>query len=332
MKSKILYIFVLIACWGCKVESELDYPNTPQGNIEALWNMIDTKYCFIDEKCPTWSELLPEYLEKANKIVADDEFALFDLCCELLDTLNDGHVNIFTSFEYYICRKWFEKYPKNYNWDIIKEKYLTDYKSISSMQYDIIHDSIGYISYSSFSDNFSHTNIYYILTYFADCKAIILDVRNNGGGALTNAEKLASIFTDEDVHVGYIQHKTGKNHNDFSELSEMYIKKDVSKNKWKRPVIVLCNRHSYSATNYFINACRYLKNVRTIGGKSGGGGGIPMSYEMPNGWLVRFSSVRMLDVEKKSIEDGIMPDEAVDCVNEGKDDILEKAIEIIEKI
>ena len=37
---------------------------------------------------------------------------------------------------------------------------------------------------------------------------LILDVRNNGGGNLTNSERIAARFTNEKVLTGYIQHKT----------------------------------------------------------------------------------------------------------------------------
>ena len=58
---------------------------------------------------------------------------------------------------------------------------------------------------------------------------------------------------------------------------------------------------------------------------------MPLSYEMPCGWMVRFSSVRMYDADQKDIEQGIEPDVAVEMKSQDKDDIIEKAIEIIEK-
>lgn len=54
-----------------------------------------------------------------------------------------------------------------------------------------------------------------------------------------------------------------------------------------------------------------------------------MSYELPCGWLVRFSSVRMYDADKNDIEQGIEPDVEVNITSTDKDDIIEKAIELI---
>ena len=75
---------------------------------------------------------------------------------------------------------------------------------------------------------------------------------------------------------------------------------------------------------------RYAGNhVAIIGGTSGGGGGMPMSYELPCGWTVRFSSVRMYDADKKDIEQGIEPNLKINMTSTTQDDIIEKAIDII---
>lgn len=105
--------------------------------------------------------------------------------------------------------------------------------------------------------------------------------------------------------------------------------------KWLKPVVVLTNCRAYSATNSFANAMRYAPNATLVGATTGGGGGMPLSYELPNGWIVRLSSVPMYDREKQSIENGVKPDVPVNLTTElaaqGKDDLIEKAIEILTK-
>lgn len=53
---------------------------------------------------------------------------------------------------------------------------------------------------------------------------------------------------------------------------------------------------------------------------------MPMSYEIPCGWMVRFSSVRMYDRDKKDIEQGIEPDILITMKSTDQDDIIERAI------
>ena len=90
----------------------------------------------------------------------------------------------------------------------------------------------------------------------------------------------------------------------------------------------------YSTANLFTCALKHAKNVTQIGGISGGGGGMPMTHYLPNGWAVTMSGQRMtLDVNKVHIERGIEPDIYVTITDEDKnnniDSILEKAVEVL---
>lgn len=314
---------------ACHSSEEMVYSTDPVENVEALWQIIDTRYCYIEEKGIDWNAIHEEYIAKAEMLDKQDPVALFDLCAGMLDSLHDGHVNLYTPFDVSRSTAWYDTFPANYN-SHIQAMYMQNYRVAGGLYYcTIANDSIGYIYCSSFSSSFSNSNLYWIFTAFKDCKGLIIDVRNNGGGDLTNVYKLASPFFTDDRLVGYWQHKTGPGHTDFSELEELHADASLVGSKWLRPTVVLCNRRSYSATNSFVNMMRYADHVLLVGGTSGGGGGMPMSYEMPCGWSVRFSSVRMYDADKKDIEEGIEPDVKVTMVSTDKDDIIEKAIEII---
>lgn len=51
--------------------------------------------------------------------------------------------------------------------------------------------------------------------------------------------------------------------------------------------MLLINRHSYSATNDFVNAMRYFPNVTLVGDKTGGGSGLPFlqSFRMVGAYV-----------------------------------------------
>lgn len=102
--------------------------------------------------------------------------------------------------------------------------------------------------------------------------------------------------------------------------------------RWQKKVIVLTNRHSYSATNDFVNSMRSFPNVTLVGDKTGGGSGLPFSSELPNGWGVRFSASPHLDAQKQHIEFGIDPDKKVDMSKEDENNDLDTIIEEARKI
>ena len=192
---------------------------------------------------------------------------------------------------------------------------------------------MGYIRYSSFSSAVSFASLQYIGEFFKACRGIVIDLRNNGGGSLGYSEDFASIFMREKTLTGYIRHKTGQGHSDFSELSEVYTPKNSRLDWSDRRVVVITNRRCYSATNDFVCRVKNAPNVTVIGGITGGGGGIPTSNELPNGWMVRFSACPMYDREGNDTEFGIPSTHRVGMrtadLLKGRDTLIEYARKLL---
>lgn len=313
---------------SCIREEEFD--NTPQGNFEALWQMIDEHYCFFDYKQNEYGLDWNEVRDRYAPLITPDmpQKGLFEVLGNMLAELRDGHVNLYTTYDVARYWKWYEDYPANFN-DSIQRRYLgTNYKIAGGLKYTILDDNIAYVYYESFSTGIGDGNLSEMLNELAFCNGLILDVRNNGGGMLTNATKLAARFTNEEVTTGYMCHKTGTGHNDFSAPEAVKITPSDGV-RWQKPVALLTNRRSYSATNDFVNSMRQLPLVTVIGDRTGGGSGMPFSSELPNGWSVRFSACPMYGPDMEQLEFGIEPDIHVNMtsedMNRGIDTIIETA-------
>lgn len=78
-----------------------------------------------------------------------------------------------------------------------------------------------------------------------------------------------------------------------------------------------------------------IPGVTVIGATTGGGSGMPYSYELPNGWSVRLSACPILDAKGQPTEFGVEPTEgfAVDMdpldALQGHDTILDTAINFL---
>lgn len=309
--------------------SEEEYENTTSGNFEALWKIMDEHYCFFEEKEQAlgvnWNNVYTKYKPQVSEPLAQKQ--LFEVLCNMLGELRDGHVNMVSAFDYGRNWTWKEDYPTYFS-DTLQRIYLgTDYRIASGLQYRILDDNTGYIRCSTFDTAFGDGNLDEIFYYLAPCNGLIIDIRSNGGGMLTSAEKLAQRFTNEKRLVGYMQHKTGKGHNDFSGMKEQHIT-PANGMRWQKGVVVLTNRGVYSAANEFTKYMKAL-GATIIGDHTGGGGGMPFSSELPNGWAVRFSACPMFDVTKQSVENGIEPDVNVQITDDdftrGRDTIIEYA-------
>ena len=306
--SLLLVLFILLlaglSMTSCD-DNNFDFENTPHGNFEALWTLIDHNYCFFEYKEIDWEEAKAKYGARVTNNMSND--ALFKLMAQMLSELKDGHVNLISTHDVSRYWRWKEDYPPNFYIDII-DKYLSnDYYTASSMKYKILEDNVGYIYYGSFSNTISNSGFSQILNRMSLCNGIILDVRENGGGSLTNVDRIASRFFNERTLVGYISHKLGAAHDNFSDLYPKYIESSNSI-RYQKPIVILTNRGCYSATNEFVSTMKYAHNVTVVGDKTGGGSGFPFSSELPNGWSVRFSTSPTFNAEKEHIEFGVDPD------------------------
>lgn len=312
-----------------------EQPSTNRGNFEALWEIIDQHYCFFAEKDVDWAQVHDRYLPRISEEMTPEE--LFNVCAEMLDELRDGHTNLSAPFNVSYYRKWWSDYPQNFDERIIEQYYFNfNYRSIGSMTYGILPQNVAYIRYPSFSAAIGEGNLDYVLAYCATADGLIIDIRDNGGGDMTNVETLVARFITQPTPAGYISHKTGPGHDDFSEpFPYTYNPAGHGRMRWAKPTVVLTNRSTFSAANNFVSVMQYLPQVKIAGARTGGGSGMPFNSELPNGWGVRFSACSVLDSRGLSTEFGIDPSEgcAVDLDPEaalaGRDTMLDFAISLI---
>ena len=123
---------------GC-IDDE-QYPDSPQGNFEALWKIIDEHYCFFDYKQHEygldWLEVYNKYNVRAREGVNKQQ--LFEILTDMLAELRDGHVNLYSAFDNGRYWRWHEDYPTNFS-DTLLRRYLgTDYRIAGALRYRIL--------------------------------------------------------------------------------------------------------------------------------------------------------------------------------------------------
>lgn len=311
-----------------------EYADDPQGNFEALWTIIDEHYCFLDEKGIDWDAVHDTYARRIGPEMTREE--LFIVCADMLDELKDGHVNLSAPFNTSYYRKWWSDYPQNFSERLIEESYFNfNYRQTGGMKFGILSENIGYIYYSSFSNPVGEGNLDNVIYFLKNTQGLIIDVRDNGGGNLTVVDKLVSQFIDQTITAGYICHKTGPGHDDFSRPFAYTIEPATGHVRWLKPVVVLTNRSTFSAANNFVSIMKSRKNTAIVGDITGGGSGMPFSSELPCGWGIRFSASPVYDADMNLTENGVEPsrncriDMNPAAEARGRDSIVDFAIALI---
>lgn len=327
-------------------------PDVSSGSIfDQVWSFADQEYSFFDFKEVDWAAARETYRPPA--LDASNEAELFDLLADMLFQLRDGHVNLTSDFDRSRNWQWFLDYPANFDLSVLEREYFTDADGVSIQEYvgdaftlmEFPDDEpastdgdVGYIRYSSFGSPVRSQDMDYVIERFSSHAGLIIDLRDNGGGSLSNVFTIAERLIEEPVIVAAQQIKNGPGHEQFTPLEDIVLSPQAGSSTYSRPVVVLTNRLCYSATNYFVTMVRGLENVTVMGDRTGGGGGIPSYTELTNGWILRVSSSRLyindpsetLSLAERNVEHGVDPEIFVSSTEAelalGVDTILDTAI------
>lgn len=301
---------------------------SPHSIFEQVWTFTDENYSFFEYKKIDWDSVKIEYEKKIDEKMSEEE--LFDVLADMLFLLKDGHVNLSADFDRSRNWHWYLDYPPNYDFALLERNYFKHQEQYVGSFILCDFQDVGYVHYRSFGNFVEQDDMDYIINKFKDYKGIIIDVRNNGGGSVSNVYAIAERFVNQEIEVAYEQDKNGPGHEDFTDKKSVKLTPREDKDSFDKPVVILTNRLCYSATNMLVTLMSSLPQLTIIGDKTGGGGGTPTFTELSNGWTLRVSSSRLFTLDNFNVENGIEPDiqvkQSSEDTAEGKDSILEFAL------
>lgn len=299
----------------------------PIENFEYLWTQCNQKYSFFDVKQIDWDAVKLKYASKVYKGMSND--SLFNVMGAMLNELRDDHTNLISYFNV-SAYKGHLNAPDNFDWRIVVDNYITNnyYKSGPFAHNFIDGGAIGYIRFPEFTGTVDNKNLDFVLSKYKDTKGLIVDLRENGGGAAPDVFNILSRFVETKTLVYYSRIKNGPGHNDFSEPEPAFVE-PYNGVRYNKKTVFLVDRGTYSAGSFTSLATKAIDNIVLIGDTTGGGLGLPNGGQLPNGWTYRFSITQALTLDKKpDFENGVPPDilATFDWSNLKKDKILDRAI------
>ena len=175
---------------------------------------------------------------------------------------------------------------------------------VQSVNSDIISKdkNLGYIRLKSFNENSDKQILKSIKEFEKNpkIKGYVLDLRNNPGGLLTQAINITDFFLND----GEIVSTKGRK---ISETRKFFAKRgDEIKGK---PIIVLINNGSASASEIFAGALKDHKRAVILGENSYGKGSVQSIIPLGNGGGIRLTISKYYLPSGKSISEvGVTPD------------------------
>ena len=223
---------------------------------------------------------------------------------------------------------------RNIAWDLSQNAAAIDFKTLNG--------NIGLLTVRSF-DNSDFNRSYFEKLYNEILKtdALIIDIRDNGGGNSSHADFLIRHFCNRPIPQGawrspmYIAA-----HASWNYPQEWYMQTPDpltpvrDKEIYQKPIVLLVNALTFSSAENFCVTFKGAKRGKIIGTPTGGSTGNPIFIDLGFGIGCRICTKYELDAEgNEFIGYGIQPDivveEDIESFLKNRDNVLEKAIKIL---
>ena len=178
---------------------------------------------------------------------------------------------------------------------------IIEIQSVSSKTIGV-EKNLGYIRLKSFNENSDKQFLKSIKDFEkkSNIKGYVLDLRNNPGGLLTQAINITDFFLDD----GEIVSTKGRR---VSETRKFFARKGDRING--KPIVVLINNGSASASEIFAGALKDHKRAIILGENSYGKGSVQSIIPLRNGGGMRITISKYYLPSGKSISEvGVIPD------------------------
>jgi hypothetical protein len=307
---------IISAYSSCQVFLGPDPDSSPRGIFESLWTDFNESYALFDVRGVDWNNIKNKFSPAISSDMGERE--LFRVCADMLLTLQDAHVSL-TSQNYGTVSFYFEDEMNLFDLGIVKT-YL-DNNTISDFGHSYFlygrfasRPEVGYIYIPNFeeADGMIQIDSWVkaidgIIRSLANTAAIVVDIRNNPGGAPKNVDYIAGRFAAAQENYLQTCTKNGPGHNDFSDPISRAIKPAGS--RYTKPVVLLTNRQSVSAAEWFTLALRTQNQVTHVGETTRGSLSLRLVRPLINGWTYSMSIQKNTDMDGKSYEgEGIRPE------------------------
>lgn len=319
-------------------------PDTrPRAVFDMMWEAMDAHYAFFDLHGVDWSARR-KFAPAADATLTDQE--LFDRITAAVAGLDDGHIQLIApgigSHSPESSPPWLIDYDLDRKdlIDLAAATFGAELKQIGEtpVRLGLRPDGIGFLEISgmwletgfgTIETDAAYALASKIATQLAEAKAIIVDVRYNGGGSDGVALAYASLFSDNEQVVLRKRSRVGDG---WSDWSDGILRPHPDGARLTQPVILLTSDVTASAAEIFAIAMRALDQVTVMGEPTGGGLSDILDITLPNGWSFGLSNQEYVTESGQQFEKiGVPPDIEIRQdgagLADGHDALLEAALE-----
>ena len=323
----------------------------PEKNFKLLWETFNKRYPFFQLRGVNWKRQRDIYGPRVTSKTSDDE--LFEIFCQMLGPLNDGHVVLKAKASGHRKKRVFtpEKQPRfrqEFTSREIKQLFKTTGKTLVKNCFGKPAATSAWMLRYCRSQKFGYIRIIElegvsrrrliaaldkIARDFRDLEGIIIDIRDNPGGDDSIVIAIINRFCDRKRVAFHRKTKIGPGEDDFTPLKTWYLEPQGGA-QFTKPIVVLTCDSVFSGGEVFALAMKELPHVTIIGDHTNGIFSYQLEKRLPNGWEYRLSyqvylSADMVCYEGKGVPVDIeLLNQKADIEN-GIDPLIVRALDVI---
>ncbi len=323
----------------------------PEINFEKLWETFQNRYPFFDLRNVDWKKQYDIYRPKVTSLTTDDE--LFNIFCEMLDPLDDGHVELKGRIGPGRRKRFFNPEPEPSFWQEfsrreIKYLFKTTQKTLSSMGFGPLEKTSAWMLHYCRSRNVAYIRILELACVknkeltdaldriaddFNSLEGIIIDIRENPGGDDSTVIAIVNRFCDRKKIAFYRKTKIGPGDAEFTPIKSWHIEPQGPA-QFTGPIVLLSCDSVFSGAEVFALAMKQVPNVTIIGDDTHGIFSYQLEKKLPNGWRYRLSyqmyfSAEMICYEGRGVPVDISLLNKKSDIEYGVDPLITRALEVI---
>ena len=323
----------------------------PEKNFEELWQTFYDRYPFFELRNVDWKKQYDIYRPKVTSKTSDDE--LFDIFCQMLDPLDDGHVELKVNASGDRKSRFFNPEPKprfyqEFTDAEIRQLFKTTGRTLVANGFGRPAETEAWMLHYCRSRAFGYIRILElegvgkrrltaaldtIARDFKDLHGFIIDIRDCPGGEDSIAIMIINRFCDRKRIAFHRKTKIGPGEDDFTSLQTWYVEPQGDA-QFTGPIVLLTCDSVFSGGEFFALAIRQLPHVTIIGDHTNGIFSYTLDRKLPNGWEYCLSyqvyfSADMVCYEGKGVPVDIELLNKRADIESGIDPLITRALEVL---
>jgi len=281
MLSLCMLVFCLQAAFTQEQSAKIDAKERSQV-VDSIAKFMTERYVFPDKGKEMGDLVLSNHKAGMYDEITDPNAFAQKLSEDLLTINNDRHIGVMYMPERIAMIQAAEEDEGNTELEDLERRY-NEYGNYDFEEIKILPGNVGYLKFNSFQDaSIAGPTAVAAMNFLAHTDALIIDLRDNGGGSPSLIQLITTYFFEGSEHLNSFYYREADQTKQFWTLTHVPGEKLT-----ETDIYVLTSSRTFSGAEEFSYNLRNLERAVIVGETTGGGAHPVAPYVINNNFIVR---------------------------------------------